>query len=523
VKKPRTVRGVTLILLLLFLLPLLVFTAFEIARLTAGESAIEDIYNRQLDVVLFSVNEFAWDVVNTWAGSVQRAWEPSPSGGTFTPGFARKFLSMNTSIDALFLADTTGVNISAVATSGVDDRRARSSLGEVLHGGRPAIERLLSLGRQNYRKIEPLVPARAAGEERGVVLLFVLRSETGIAALGGIRLREEGFVQDVLGERMRVAAAGEYVLSALRHADGSRVFTTDDSVAAGPELTRQLWLFPDLSVGVRLRGESVRAAARERSHRDLGTLIVLDALLLTGVLVVYWSVRREMEFVRLKSDFVSSVSHDLRTPLALIRMYAETLEMGRLRGEVKKREYYATIVKETERLTRLVNNLLNFSRMEAGRKPYTLVPTDINAVVKEVMSSFAPHMAGRGLSPVLVLDAGLPRARADGEAVQEALFNILDNALKYGADGKYLRVATGKRPKGEIWISVEDHGKGIPREYQEKIFETFFRVPSHANGASTGSGLGLAIASHIMEAHGGSIELKSAPGAGSTFTLVFPP
>ena len=521
-KKPRTVRGVALILLLLVLLPLLVFTAFEIARLGSGESAIKDIYNRQLDVVLFSVNQYAWDVVNTWAGSLQRAWEPSREGGAFAPGFAGKFLPLNSSIDALFIADTTGERIRTLETPDGESRGARASLGAVLREGRPVIGRLLALGRQNYRKIEPIVPAGPNDADRGVVLLFVLRDETGSAALAGIRLREEKFVREVLGERMRAAAA-EYVLCALRPANGNRIYTTDESVTAGPELTRQLWLFPDLAVGVRLRGESIRAVAHQRARRDLATLVVLDVLLLSGVLVVYWSVRSEMEFVRLKSDFVSSVSHDLRTPLALIRMYAETLEMGRLRGEGKKKEYYATIVKETERLTRLVNNLLNFSRMEAGRKPYTLVPTDLNAVVREVMTSFAPHLAGRGLSPVMALDASLPRVRADGEAVQEALFNILDNAVKYGAQGKYLRVATGTRQKGGAWIAVEDHGKGVPREYQEKVFETFFRVQSQTEGGASGSGLGLAIARHIMEAHGGTIELKSAPGAGSTFTLVFPP
>jgi len=522
VKKPRTVRGIALILLLLVLLPLLVFTAFQLVRLGAGESALEDIYNRQLDVVLFSINQFAWDVVNTWSGSLQRAWEPAPGGGTFARGFAEKFLPLNTSVDAIFLADTSGEKITGLASRGGDSPRGRRLLEAALHEGKPVIERLLALGRQNYRKIESLVPAGQPAGEEGVVLLFVLRNEKDQAALAGIRLREETFVREVLGERMRAAAAGEYVLSALSTGSGNRIYTTNDSVTAGPELSRQLWLFPDLAVGVRLRRESVRAAAHDRARRDLATLVVLDALLLTGVLVVYWSVRREMEFVRLKSDFVSSVSHDLRTPLALIRMYAETLEMGRLRSEGKKREYYATIVKETERLTRLVNNLLNFSRMEAGRKPYTLVPTDLNGVVRDVMTSFAPHLAGRSISPLIALDPALPHVKADGEAVQEALFNILDNAVKYGGGKKYLRVATGARRTGEAWITVEDHGRGVPREYQERIFETFFRVPSQVDGGSTGSGLGLAIARHIMEAHGGRIELLSAPGEGSTFTLVFP-
>ena len=227
-----------------------------------------------------------------------------------------------------------------------------------------------------------------------------------------------------------------------------------------------------------------------------------------------------MEFVRLKSDFVSNVSHELRTPLALIRMYAETLEMGRLAGEGKKQEYYATIVKETERLTHLVNNLLNFSRMEAGRRPYALAPVDLNAAVGRVLDSFSPHLKSEGFAPVVSLDPGVPPVRADLEAVQEAVINLLDNAVKYSGAQRYLRVATGVGPGGP-YVEIEDHGRGIPPEYRERIFETFFRVPSGGNPGASGSGLGLSIARHIMEAHGGRIDLRSTPGKGSTFTLVF--
>jgi two-component system phosphate regulon sensor histidine kinase PhoR len=201
-------------------------------------------------------------------------------------------------------------------------------------------------------------------------------------------------------------------------------------------------------------------------------------------------------------------------------MYAETLEMGRIRGVEKKRQYYGTIVRETERLTRLVNNLLNFSRMEAGRKPYNLLPLDMNALVSGVLETFGPHFSGEGFTPVVELDREVPAVRADAEAVQEALINILDNAVKYSGGEKYLRVATGKGKDG-VTVEIEDHGEGISREYREKIFETFFRIPaSHAGGAK-GSGLGLAIARHIMDAHGGTIDVRSEPGTGSTFTLTF--
>ena len=519
-KKPRTVRGVALILLLLVLLPVLVFTVYEISGLSGSESFVTDIYRRQLDIVLFSINQFAWDVVNTWASAVESGWRPSGAGGSFSRTFAGEFLGKNPAVDAIFLADTTGKSITFMAERNGDERAGRERLVRLLAGERPLIDRLLTLSSQNYRKLEARAFPDSSGGGGGVVLFFVLRDLRGIPALAGIRLHQERFVQEVLGERMREAAAGEFVISVFRISNGDRVFSSEEGPGTDPEQRRQLWLFPDLAVGIRLKWETIQQVARSRVSRDLLILVVLDAVLLTGVWVVYRSVRREMEFVRLKSDFVSNVSHELRTPLALIRMYAETLEMGRLAGEEKKQEYYLTIVKETERLTRLVNNLLNFSRMEAGRRPYSLSPLDLNAVVRSALDSFSPHLANEGFSPVVILDPAIPAVRADREAVQEALINIIDNAVKYSGAEKYLRVATGSR-MDEAYVEIEDHGPGIPSEYRERVFETFFRVPSPLTPAAKGSGLGLAIARHIMEAHGGRVDLKSKPGKGSTFTLGF--
>jgi two-component system phosphate regulon sensor histidine kinase PhoR len=158
--------------------------------------------------------------------------------------------------------------------------------------------------------------------------------------------------------------------------------------------------------------------------------------------------------------------------------------------------------------------------MEAGRRPYALSGLDLNAVVRSVLDSFSPHLESEGFSPVVDLDPMVPRILADTEAVQEALMNILDNAVKYSGTDKYLRVATGVR-MDDAYVEIEDHGPGIPLEFRERVFETFFRVPSRHTSAAKGSGLGLAIARHIMEAHGGRIDLESTPGRGSTFTLAF--
>lgn len=519
-KKPRTIRGVALILLLLVLLPMLIYTAYDISRLSASEAFVTDIYRRQLDIVLFSINQYAWDIVNTWASAVENGWNRAGSGGDFPREFAPAFLERNPAVDAVFIADSSGGEITFLAERSGDDTGARTRLAALLAGERQVVDRLLVLSRQNYRKIEPGMHPDSSARGGGVVLLFVMRDLRGVAALAGIRLHRNRFVREVLAERIREAAGNEFFISVNSTSDGERVYASDDAHAGEPELKRQLWLFPDLDVGISLRGETIQQHVRSRVERDMLILILLDAVLLCGVWVVYRSVRREMEFVRLKSDFVANVSHELRTPLALIRMYAETLEMGRLTGEDKRKEYYATIVRESERLTHLVNNLLNFSRMEAGRRPYTLAPLNLNDLVRGVLESFSPHLQNEGFTPVADLDPSVPSVRADREAVQEALINILDNAVKYSGSRKFLRVSTGRR-MDVVFVDIEDHGPGIRPEYRERIFETFFRAPSPGGPAAKGSGLGLAIARHIMEAHGGSIGLKSTPGTGSTFTLKF--
>jgi two-component system phosphate regulon sensor histidine kinase PhoR len=235
-------------------------------------------------------------------------------------------------------------------------------------------------------------------------------------------------------------------------------------------------------------------------------------------MLVYRNVRAQTELAWAKSAFVSNVSHELRTPLALIRMFAETLEMGRLKDEQKKQEYYRTILRETERLTHLVNNLLNFSRMEAGRKPYQLVPCSMRDIVRDVVT---PHLQHAGFTPVMELPHDDVVVAVDREAIAEALINLLDNAVKYSGPKKYLRVKV-THTANDVRVEVEDQGIGIAPQYHTMIFEAFFRVPSGFVQDTKGSGLGLSLVKHIMDAHGGRIELESVPDKGTTVRLLFP-
>jgi two-component system phosphate regulon sensor histidine kinase PhoR len=195
--------------------------------------------------------------------------------------------------------------------------------------------------------------------------------------------------------------------------------------------------------------------------------------------------------------------------------------MGRVQNEQRKQEYYATIVRETERLTRLVNNILDFSKMEAGKKKYQFIDINLNSVVSSVLNTYSYHLQSEGFTPLVTLEPQLPSIRADAESVTEAIVNVLDNAVKYSGAEKYLRVCTGVSD-GFAFVEVEDHGIGIAPEHQQRVFETFYRVSSGLAHNTRGSGLGLAIVKHIMLAHNGKSTVHSAAGKGSTFRLLFP-
>jgi signal transduction histidine kinase len=279
--------------------------------------------------------------------------------------------------------------------------------------------------------------------------------------------------------------------------------------------------FKGLKLYLRYKDRSIEQDVRRWAMAKMAMIGFIDLMLGAGLFLVYGNVKRELHLSRLKSDFVANVSHELKTPLALIRLFAETLELGRVQGEDKARQYYRVINKESQRLTQLINNILDFSRIEAGRKEYRFAPTDVNRAVQEVLEAYRFHIEQQGFELAVDLADDLPEVEVDKEALSQAVINLINNALKYSRDEKYIRVAT-RRPDGRILVSVTDRGIGIARSEHRKIFEKFYRAEDSLVHETKGSGLGLSLVWHIMEAHGGSVEVESAPGKGSTFTLVIP-
>ena len=288
-----------------------------------------------------------------------------------------------------------------------------------------------------------------------------------------------------------------------------------------PEVQRTMeGAFPELNLAIKLRGTTLEALGDHFVHTSFFILGALSLLLGGGIFWTYRNVSKEMALARLKSDFVSNVSHELRTPLSLIRLYAETLEMERVTTPEKHREYYQIIRKESERLSGLINNILDFSRIEAGRKEYDFRETDMQELVRNTLESYRYQIEQNGFTFEERVDP-VPALRVDREAIARSLLNLVNNALKYSQDRKFIGVNL-YRENGSVNLEVVDHGIGIPPQEQPKIFEKFYRVGDPLVHSTKGSGLGLSLVRHIVEAHGGQVAVDSTPGEGSKFTIKLP-
>ncbi|MBI3635348.1 MAG: HAMP domain-containing histidine kinase [Candidatus Rokubacteria bacterium] len=268
-------------------------------------------------------------------------------------------------------------------------------------------------------------------------------------------------------------------------------------------------------------GVSPRASVRWQVMVFTACFGVLVLTIAAGSVATFRMVRRESEMARLKADFVANVSHDLKTPLSVIRMFSETLEMGRVPDEGRRHEYYRVIARESERLSRLIDNVLDFSRIEGGRRRYAPVPTALEPIVRETLETFDYPLRQGGFKVEVEIPPDLPPVLVDGDAVAQALANLVDNAIKYSGDRRALRIEA-RVDGARVGLSVADAGIGIPREEQTRIFEKFYRVGHSETQGRRGSGVGLALVLYIAEAHGGGVTVESTPGEGSRFTLWLP-
>jgi signal transduction histidine kinase len=267
--------------------------------------------------------------------------------------------------------------------------------------------------------------------------------------------------------------------------------------------------------------DTLYADLKRRQSLYMAMLIFVVALLVFGSYFTARTVRRELEVARMRADFVSTVSHEFRSPLTGIRQLAEMLFRGRVDDEDRRRRYHKMILQESERLGRLVENLLDFSRMEEGRKEYRLAPLDTSTWLRKLAENFQFEVDGSEISLVAAIPEDLPTISADTEALECAVHNLLDNAVKYspGAQMVWLDANAGN---GDVTISVRDRGVGIAEPDRKYIFDKFYRADGEISLKVKGAGLGLSIVRHIVAAHGGTVDCKNRVGKGSRFSIRIP-
>ena len=280
--------------------------------------------------------------------------------------------------------------------------------------------------------------------------------------------------------------------------------------------------FPGWQIRVRVKeSEVLRRNAQLRMYINIGIIVILLMVIGISIYYMFKMMHRERELSKMKTDFVSSVSHEMRTPLTTIRMIGEMFQMGSVKDEALAREYYDTLSGETERLTRLINKVLDFSRMDSGRKRYNFTLEDIDQIITSTVKAFEKYAEANGYIIKLNIQENLPKIKIDADAISQVILNLLDNAMKYSPVNKEINVNAYKKEEN-IVIDVIDKGIGIEPAKIDRIFEKFYRGEDELTRETKGTGVGLSIVKHIVDAHKGKIEIESKKGEGSTFSVILP-
>ena len=350
--------------------------------------------------------------------------------------------------------------------------------------------------------------------------LFYPLDQNGFAGV----LLNEAFVNDdlIAGSINAVGASHTSFMTITVSDENSRVLYTNGS----PQNTYLLDTnfdrpFSSWKARVGLKNTNLDALARNGFLHSAGATVLVLLVLLCGITLTIRAADREARLAQAKSDFVANVSHELKTPLSLLSLFSEILELGRVKNEEKKIEYYRIMRHESRRLNKIIDNILDFSKIEAGRKTYNFAEGDVAEVIQNVLASYRYQIVNSGFDVQTNMQPDLPPVLIDRDAMAQAISNLLDNAIKYSRDVKQLSITT-KTSGSELSIEMADRGIGIPRAEQAKVFEKFYRVGNGLVHDVKGSGLGLSLVKHIIEAHNGTISVESDVGKGTRFTILLP-
>jgi two-component system, OmpR family, phosphate regulon sensor histidine kinase PhoR len=507
-----SLRKVSLLILLIIVLPVMIFSVFEIGNLRQNEKVIQNIYKNQLDAILFSINQYSDDIVSNLASRIENNLNNYKSD----PDGLNKIIN-EFQVNSLIHFNKKFEFISSEPYS-YRDSTLLTDIKAMIEKDSAVIDQLQTYLKGNYRKIISI--GNTGKDLQCIVFLTLVKNEEIVNVLV---IDPVKFISKVLDPRIQGIAKGKFHIAAYHANDPLPVYTSNKQYVPGNiDEKEPFWLLKNYTMGIELKDATIADLTKDRIRRNLILIGLVDLILLFGAGLIFRNVSKQVELSQLKSDFVSSVSHEIRTPLALITMYIETLEMGRVKNAEKIKEYYSVILNETSRLSGIVNRILNFSQIESNKRKYFLSETNINELVNCAANSFRYSMENKGFTYTFIPEEPLPQIMLDREAITDAFVNLIDNAMKYSTEIKDIVVRTGQYDK-YVYVEVKDHGIGISEKNQKYIFDKFYRV-TEMNLANRvkGSGLGLAIVKHIMDAHEGKIYVKSNPGSGSLFRLSFP-
>jgi signal transduction histidine kinase len=382
---------------------------------------------------------------------------------------------------------------------------------------------------RQYLFVHHSCPSCSASTRQGNYVFYPLKDSTTGEQRGfaGVLL-SEGFVRDgLIARSIFEATQGSHTTGPLAFAvnitDENRQVIYSNAAAQHGYILETNFdpPFSNWKASVGLKNTNLDDLARSSFLHSAGSTLLVLVFLLCGIALTLRATDREARLAQAKSNFVSNVSHELKTPLASLSLFSEILELGRVNNEEKKTEYYRIIRHESLRLNKMIDNILDFSKIEAGRKTYEFAEGDIAEVIDDVLSSYRYQIINSGFEIQTNIEPSLPPVLIDRDAMAQAVSNLIDNAIKYSGETKQLSITT-KTQGADLSIAIADHGMGIPRAEQQKIFEKFYRVGNGLVHDVKGSGLGLSLVKHIVAAHKGTVSVESDVGKGSRFTILLP-
>ncbi|WP_075590495.1 sensor histidine kinase [Labilibacter marinus] len=505
-------------MLLLIVMPSLLITVFQMNSIDQQEQAFEEIYKRQLTSVIFSINMYADDVVNRWVAEVSDQVDDLDGINNFD---LKALTNQQNLIVGVLLQHFKGDSIheKKYKLGDIPDELAKQVVDSCT-ANLKNIERLFIYLESNYRKV---MVFEAKGVRSKHALVFALKNHKGENLIGAILVDSESFVQDVLAPRIQSVALQDVAIGLKERGSENIIYSnTKDITYTSDDINETFWQLPSYALYLKPLGDSTDAILEKRSRNNLFILAIVDFVLLLGGVLTYFNIKKQLQLAKIKSDFVSNVSHEIRTPLALISMYAESLQLNRVKGEDKLQRSYGIIFREANRLTGIVNNILNFSKMESGKRKYTFDTFNLNNNVIAVADRYGDSIKNTNVEFIMTLNEELDNVWGDKEAIDEAIANLIENAIKYGKGDKKVELATGLIDN-MCWVEVKDNGIGIPAKEQKLIFKQFYRVTlGNLAHQAKGSGLGLNIVKQIVDAHKGKIVVDSEVGKGSRFRIYLP-